>query len=460
MNRLNRDFGMISLLGFTVPSILNLLFMSVYQMVDAIFIANCVGENALAAMNIVYPVISVILAVTLMFSSGGSAIVAKQMGEGKTREAKENFTSIAILAVILAAVISFLSILFMDPLLRFLGATDLLWADCYGYLHLLVLFMPLAALQLIFLSFFITAGRPGLGFLLTVLSGTTNIALDYVFVAVLGWGVEGAALATAIGYSVAAIPGFFYFLFHRKGALCFVRPKFRLKIIGFSCFNGSSEMVSNLSISVTTLLFNQIALQYLGEGGVAAITVALYAQFFLTAVFMGFIGGASPVFSFSLGSRNYKRVHKLFRISTQIIGALTVLVTVLSYLLAEPIVSVFIKKTSDVFPLALHGFLLFSTGYLFAGFNIYASGLFTALQNGKVSALISLLRTFIFLTAALILLPMVIGADGIWLAVPLAELASCLVSAFLIYRYRKQYFFTKKQEEWQIPRQNPAFNAR
>lgn len=443
-NNLDRDFNAFSLLKFTIPSILNLLFMSVYQMVDAIFIANCVGENALASINIVYPVISVVLAVTLMFSTGGSAIVAMNMGQGKNRTASENFTAITIVSALVAVVISLCSAIFMEPLLAFLGATPALLEDCRGYLNVLILFMPVAALQLVFLSFFIVSGKPGLGFVLTLLSGSVNIVLDYLFVAVLGWGVQGAALATAIGYMTAALPGLFYFLFKRKGTLLFVRPRFRLKVLGFSCFNGSSEMVSNLSISVTTLLFNKMALQYLGESGVAAITVALYSQFFLTAVFMGFTGGSGPVFSFQYGRQNAGGLNKLFRSSTLIVSVLTVLVVICAYVLARPIVSVFIRPSSSSYGLALHGFYLFSLGYLFAGINIYASGLFTALQNGKVSAVISFLRTFLFIAASLILLPLIIGADGIWLAVPVAELFSFLVSLCFLFAYRKKYFFIMK----------------
>lgn len=440
-NRLSREYDGLSLFKFTIPSILNLLFMSVYQMVDAVFIANYVGENALAALNIIYPPISVTLAVTLMLSTGGSAVVAKNMGEGKDKKAKENFTMISVAAVTVVALITALTVVFIDPLLGFLGATDLLRQDSYDYLSVLMPFMPLAAMQTVFQSFMVAAGRPGMGFFLTIMSGVTNIVLDYVFVACLGWGLKGAAIATAIGYSAAAIPGFISFMRGKKGTLRFIKPKPRWRTLGFTCFNGSSEMVANLSISVTTLLFNKLALRYMGEAGVAAITVALYAQFFLTAAFMGYIGGASPIFSFNYGSGNYRRLGVLFRNSFITVVIITVIVTVGAYLLAGPIVSVFIKQSSPVFPLAYHGFLLFSTGYLFAGFNIYASGLFTALQNGTVSAVISFLRTFVLLTVSLIGLPMLIGADGIWLAVPLAELLSCVVSAVFVVKYRRRYHF-------------------
>lgn len=436
-NKLDRPLGALSLLKFTVPSILNLLVMALYQMVDGMFVANFVGENALAALNVGYPLISVILAVALMFATGGSAVVAKNLGEGKQREACENFTAIALCAFAAAAAVALPAFFFLEPLLPILGATGALLSDCRAYLGVLMPLMPLAALQMVLMSFFIVDGRPGLGLCLTVLSGGVNIVLDALFVAVLGWGVRGAALATALGYAVAAVPGFLYYL-RGRGGLRFVKPRFRAKALGFTCLNGSSEMVSNLSVCVTTLLFNRVALAYLGEAGVAAVTVALYAQFFLTAVFMGFISGAAPVFSFNLGKNDPARLRLLFRKSLAIVLGMTALVTACAYALAGPIVAVFIQEQSAAYPLALHGFWLFSTGYLFAGFNIFASGLLTALHDGKGSAALSFLRTFAFLVASLLGLPLLIGADGIWLAVPAAELAACAVStALLIHRARQ-----------------------
>lgn len=443
-NKLDRDFGILSLLKFTFPSILSLLFLSMYQMVDAFFIANFISDNALASVNIVYPVISVVIAITMMFSSGGSAVVAKNMGEGKKQIAKENFTAIILAVAVTSAVISLLVIIFMEPLLSFLGSTPLLHDDCYEYLITLIPFMPLAALQMALNAFFVTAGKPGISLVLTVISGITNIVLDYVFIVVLNMGMAGSAWGTVAGYIIAAVPGILYCCFFRKGSLHFVKPKFRWRVIGFSCFNGSSEMISNLSISVTTLLFNKITLEFMGEAGVTAISVILYAQFLLTAMYMGFISGTAPIFSFNLGKQNKQRLHDLFRHSLLTIIYLTVIIIVVSYAFATPIVSVYIKETSPAFPLAHHGFLLFSLSYLFAGFNIYASGLFTALHNGKVSAIISTVRTFVFLVIALLALPRLMGADGIWLAVPVAELMSCIVSVLYLFRYRKEYYFTKR----------------
>lgn len=440
-NRLDREYSAFTLFKFTVPSIMNLLFMSVYQMVDAIFISNCVGETALAAMNIIYPPISIILAVTLMFSTGGSAVVAGNMGRGDDEKAKENFTMIVVACVGLVVLLTILCVVFMDPLMELLGVTEILRKDSYEYLGFLILFMPIAAMQTMFQSFMIAAGKPGKGFLLTLMSGITNIVLDYLFVARLGWGMRGAATATAIGYFVGAVPGFCSFMWNRRSTLHFVKPKPRLRTLAFTCFNGSSEMVANMAISVTTILFNRLTLEYMGEDGVAAITVSLYSQFFMTATFMGYIGGSAPIFSFCFGSGDKRRLRSLFRHSFITVAIMSAVVMVGAYLLAKPIVSVFIKSESPVFALAYRGFLIFSTGYLFAGFNIYASGLFTALQNGKISAILSFLRTFVLLAGALLILPKLLDADGIWLAVPVAELLSCVVSLYYVVRCRDRYQF-------------------
>lgn len=439
---LAKNYNTISLIKFAIPNILSLVFMSMYQMVDGIFISNYVGENALAAINIVYPIPSIVLALSLMLAVGGSAIVAKKLGEEKLQEAREDFSLISLTGFIIGVLFSIITYLFMKPLLHFLGASELLYQDCYDYLMILNLLMPFAVLQLILQSFFLTEGKPKIGFSVTLLSGICNIVFDYLFIVKLDWGVKGAAVATTMGYCIAAIISILYFAYNRNGHLNFVRPKANLKMLASACLNGSSEMVSNLAASVTTLLFNKMMLAYLGEAGVSAITVVLYAQFLLTAVFMGFIGGISPVFSYCYGQQDYLKINKYFRISFYTTLIFSVLTVLSATLLATPIIRVFIHPSSEVFQITYHGFKLFAIGYLFAGFNIYASGLFTALLNGKASALISLLRTFVFLVGSLVLLPIMIGADGIWLAVPVAEFFSFLVAVYLLFQNRKTYRFT------------------
>lgn len=438
-NKLGQDFTLPRLLRFTAPSALMLMFMALYQMVDGIFVSNFVGENALSALNIAYPVPSVLIAVSVMLSTGGSALVARTMGEKKPQQAKQDFSLIVVTGVIIGILFAVAGLCFLPSLVRALGATDLLYEDCYNYLFPLIVSAPAAMLQMQFQGFLVTAGKPHLGLALTVIGGVINLLLDYLFIVELKMGVTGAALGTAAGYIVPAIIGLCYFAFVRKGSLCLVRPKFRPAALGEACFNGSSEMVTNLAVAITTLMFNKIMLAYQGENGVAAITIVLYAQFLLTAIFIGFSSGVAPLFSYNHGNKNYVQIQKLFRSSLWLIGTFSVLMFAVAFVFAVPIISVFTRPDSAVFALTVRGFHLFAFSYLITGFNIFASSLFTAFSNGKASAFLSFLRTFLFLIASLLLLPRLLGADGIWLSVPLAELLSLVVAVWLVIANRDYY---------------------
>ena len=440
-NNLAKNFTIKSLLKFTAPTIIMLVFMSLYQMVDGVFVSNVVGENALSALNIVYPIPSIIIAISIMLATGGSAIVAKNMGEGKLKEAKQNFSMIIYTGLSIGVVCSIIGMIFIKPIIWGLGATDILYQYCYDYLLILILFCPVAILQMLFQIFLVTAGKPHLGLALTVIGGLSNILLDYLFIVQMQIGVRGAAIGTIIGYAIPAIVGFIYFIVNRKGTLYLVKPRFRLQILVQTCLNGSSEMVTNLAVAITTLLFNKIMLKYMGENGVAAITIVLYAQFLLTSIFMGFSSGVAPIFSYNYGNGNHKQTKKLFKMSMTLIIIFSVLMFVMAILLAKPVISVFTSRDSAIFDITYHGFLLFAISYLYTGVNIFASSMFTAFSNGKVSAIISFLRTFVFLIASLILFPFIIGSDGIWLSVPLAEILSLGVSLFYIIRNRNIYHY-------------------
>ena len=440
-NNLAQNFTIKSLLKFTAPTTIMLVFMSLYQMVDGIFVSNVVGENALSALNIVYPIPSIILAISIMLATGGSAIVAKNMGEGKAKEAKQNFSLIIYTGILIGILCTIISLIFIEPILHGLGATELLYQYCYDYLYIMVLFCPITMLQLLFQTFFVTAGKPHLGLVLTVIGGVTNILLDYLFIIQLQMGVKGAAIGTCIGYTIPAVIGLMYFILKRNGTLYLVRPKLRLRMLAHTCINGSSEMVTNLAVAITTLLFNKIMLKYMGENGVAAITIVLYAQFLLTSIFIGFSSGVAPIISYNYGNRNHDQIKKLFKMSMILIGIFSILMYVLSFLFSKPIISVFTSKESITFDITYHGFLLFSISYLFTGFNIFASSMFTAFSNGKISATISFLRTFLFLIASLLLLPLIIGSTGIWFSVPLAELLSLGVSITFMIKYRHRYHY-------------------
>ena len=423
-NRLDREFRFFSLLRFALPSVVMMIFTSLYSIVDGMFVSRFVGEDALAALNIVFPVMSLTMAAGVMLATGGSAIVARRMGSGEEQSALEGFSLLTAVGAAVGAVFSVLGLAAVEPICRLLGGEGALMAYCVPYLRIIMLFGPMSILQLMFQSIFVTAGRPGLGLGLTVAAGVANMVLDYVFIVPVGM---GAALATVVGYCIPAVAGLAFFALRRQG-LRFTRPKWDGRMLAGACFNGSSEMVSNLSSAVVTLLFNLTMLELLGPPGVSAITIVLYAQFLLTALYIGFSIGVAPVFSFNYGADNRKRLRSLFRSCLIFIAGSSVVLLLVALFIADGVVTVFSPRGSEVYDLAVHGFRLFAPMILFTGLNIFASALFTALSNGPVSALLSFLRTFGFLTAGLLLLPRLLGVDGVWLAVPVAELLSFGVS--------------------------------
>ena len=431
-NKLAQQFDFKKLMKFSVPTMVMMVFMSLYQTTDGIFVSNLVGDLGLTALNIVYPFISVVVAVAVMFTTGSSAVIALNMGLGEYRMAKENFTFIVLAATILTAIISILGLIFIRPMIDLFGATPKIYKMCYDYLVIMIISAPLCTLQILFQTFFVTSGKPRIGLFLTVLSGVANMGLDALFMGPMKMGMKGAALATSIGFTITACYGIYYFWVHRNGTLYFVRPKFRGRVLLRSCLNGSSEMVNNMSVAVTTLLFNLVGLHYLKEEGVAAISIVLYSQYVMTAVFMGYSGGVAPIFSFKYGAGDHKQIKKIFKISMIFVSVLSVIVCAMSYVLARPIGIVFASGSRSVLELSVHGFWLFAPSFLFTGMNIFVSALFTAFSNGLVSGFLSFMRTFVLLVAALLLLPYFIGAEGIWLAVPMAEGLAVVISlAFL-----------------------------
>lgn len=442
-NILAKKFNFFSLLKFTGPTIIMMVFMSLYTMVDGVFVSNIIGEQALSAVNIIFPVQSIIIALAIMFATGGSAIIARNMGEGHSRLAKQNFSLIVATGIVIGIVLSIVCITFIDPIINLLGSTPALQGYCYDYLKTILYFAPLAVLQMLFQYFFVTAGKPNVGLFVTMAGGVANVVLDYLFMVPLDMGITGAALATGIGYSIPAIFGLIYFAVKRKGTMYFVKPKFDISVIIESAFNGSSEMVTNLAVAVTTFLFNLTMIKYLGENGVAAITIVLYAQFLLTAVYLGFSSGIAPIFSYNYGEENHGELKKLFRLSMIFITVSSVVIFILSIVLSPNIVGIFVSNESDVFNIAINGFLLFSLSYLFTGYNIFASAMFTAFSNGKVSAIISFVRTFLFIVSGILLLPLVLGANGIWLAVPIAEALTLVISFLYFAKYKSIYHYGK-----------------
>lgn len=437
-----KDFKFFSLLRFALPTMVMMVFMSLYTIVDGIFISRFVGSHALSSSNIVYPVLNLVIAVGVMFATGGSALIAKKLGEKKELEAREDFSLIVLVSAILGIVIMIIGNLGMEPILKALGATDVLLPNCRAYLSVLLYFSPACILQLLFQNFFVTAGKPQLGLLLTISGGFANVILDYLLMGPLNMGVTGAALATGMGQLIPTIAGLIYFTFH-KGSLRFVKPHFRVHTITKSCSNGSSEMVTNISTAIVTYLFNIVMLKFLGEDGVAAITIVLYGQFLFNAMYMGFSMGVAPVISYNYGRGNLPLLQRLFRICTGFVSVSSLIVTTMALFTSPYIVEIFTPKGTPTYEIAKTGFFLFSFNYLFAGINIFASSMFTAFSDGAVSAGISFARTFIFIVANILLLPKFFDVTGVWLAVPVAEFMTIFLSCYFFVSRRKKYQYVK-----------------
>ncbi|MDR2390997.1 MAG: MATE family efflux transporter [Planctomycetota bacterium] len=436
--RLSGKFEFRRLCGFVCPSVFMFVFMSMYTMVDGVFVSRLIGTDALSAVNICSPFILGYWAVGIMLASGSVAIIAKRLGEGRIETARKTFTFMLLAATFAGAAIGLAGHFALDPLLRLLGATPELFGLCRDYASFLMPFVPAAILQAMFHSYFVAAGRPGFGFAAVSLGGAANIVLDYAFMAIMDYGVAGAALATGISCCVPAISGLLYFSFNRTGSLRLATPKPDWETLFSSLVNGSSEMVTNISAAIVVYLYNIAMLRHAGVDGVAAITIVLYAEFLLNSAYFGFAGGVSPLFSYAYGKNNMPRLRQLFRNSLLFIGASAAMSIPAAWLLAGTIVALFAPDGSEVFAQAIQGMKLFAIGFAFLGFNVFFFALFTALSNGKISAMLALSR-FLFIVACIFMLPRIMGNAGIWLAGPAAEFAALALGAFCANRFKSTY---------------------
>ncbi len=426
-NSINQDFKLFSLLRFALPSMIMMVFMSLYSIIDGVFISRFVGSDALSASNIIFPVITVIIAVGIMLATGGSAVVARKMGEGRFQEAKSDFTMLVLVGVGFGLVVLLIGNIWINPIVKVLGATPRLLEDSISYLSILLYFAPMYMMQMLFQTFFVTAGVPQLGLGATIAGGVANAVLDFVFMGPMQMGVIGAAIATGIGQTIPAIIGLLYFFINRN-ELYFVRPHFDGNVLKESCLNGSSEMVSNLATSVITFLFNIIMLKLRGEEGVAAITIALYGQFLFNSLYMGYSMGVAPVISFNYGRKNTTLMKRIIKICVGFIAVSSIVMVAISLMMNNLVVSIFSPKGSRTYEIAVAGCFLFSFNYLFSGINIFSSSMFTALSNGKISAIISFMRTFVFLILSILIMPIFIGEPGVWLSVPFAEFMTVFIT--------------------------------
>lgn len=438
--RLSDHFSYGRLLRFTLPSIVMMVISSVYSVVDGLFVSNIVGNLALSSINIVFPIAMIVGAFGFMLGTGGSAIVARTLGEGDKKMANRYFSMIVYAVVLLGAVLSAVTAIFIEPIARFAGASDLLIEDCVVYGRILLLGSIPFMLQMTFQSFFVVAERPQMGLILSVASGVTNMALDYVFIAVLQMGVAGAALATVAGYCVGGLLPLIYFLLpSRKDGLHLTKTKFYARQFFRSCTNGSSELMTNVSSSIISILYNVQLMRMIGEAGVTAYSVMMYVDFVFVAAFLGFSMGSAPIVSYQYGAQNRAELKNVFKRSMAIILITSAAMVVISEALSGALAAAFVGYDAALYEMTVSGFRLFALGYLFCGINIYASAYFTALSNGGLSAAISFVRSLLLRGGMVLLLPLIFGLDGIWLAVVVAEGLGAALSVFLLLRKRRTY---------------------
>lgn len=440
-NPLEKNFNVITLIQFAFPSILMMLFMGLYTIVDTIFVARFVNTNALSAINIVCPIVNLIVGLGTMLATGSSAVIATKMGKGKIEEARSDFTFIIIIVgSIIGLIITVIGLVWIDKIILGLGASDVLFSYCKEYLTIQFLFTIGNMMQVLYQNLFVTAGRPSLGLILSIVAGSANIVFDYIFIVMCQMGIKGAALGTGIGYMIPVVIGTLFFLI-KKNELHFCKPKIDFSVLLKSCSNGASEMVSQLSTAITTFMFNSTMLNLTGEDGVAAITVIIYSGFLLTTLYIGFSMGVAPIISYNYGSQNTKRLKKVIYICFYFIIISSLFIFLFSFFGGEYLTKLFVGNNKTVFEIAKVGFMIYSFSFLFSGCNIFASTLFTALSNGKVSALISFLRTFGLIMVLLLILPKFLQVIGVWLAVPIAELFTLIITIFLIYHNQSKYHY-------------------
>ena len=439
-NSLTMKHNARSLLKFAMPTIIMTVFMSLYTMVDGIFVANFVSADALAGLNLVIPGLSILVAFSVLISAGGSVVISRKLGEGKETEARGDLSFLVMLTVAFGAVVTVLAQIFARPILGVLGATENLYSVAYDYYQMLAMFTVPCLLQVQFQYFFVTAGAPTLGLACVVAGGVSNVILDYVFIVPLDMGIRGAAMATGIGYSIPAVVGLVWFACNRKGLLRFTLPHLSLSTLGESVVNGVASMIINLAGAMVTWLYNRVIILYLGEIGISAATIVLYARFMFNSVLSGYSSGVAPVISFNYGKKDFEQVKVLFRTSLKATIAGSVLVLAASVLLRDAIVTLFASGDAVLADMARRGILLFSISYLFNGVNTFAATLFSSLSNGKLSALMASMNTFVFLIGSMLLLPRLgLGADGVWLAVPAAEFLSLIISVYLLKKKQSTY---------------------
>ena len=437
--QLSDHFTYWKLLRFVFPSIIMMIFTSIYGVVDGLFVSNFAGKTSFAAINLIMPFVMVLGGIGFMIGTGGTALVSKVLGEREPEKANRYFSMMILFTVIVGVLLTVFGVTFMEPVALFLHATPQMLPDCVLYGRIVIGFTTAFMLQNVFQSFLIAAEKPKLGLAATVAAGVTNMALDALFIAGFHWGVAGAAIATGISQCVGGLFPLIYFLRPNSSKLRLVRTRLELRPILNACGNGSSELMSNISSSIVGMIYNFQLLKYLGEDGVSAYGVLMYVQFIFVAIFIGFSIGSAPIVGFHYGAQNHAELKNMLKMSTRLMCGAGVVLTFLAMVLASPLAKLFVGYDEGLYTLTCHAFRLFSFAFLFAGFNIFASSFFTALNNGFISAAISFLRTLVFQTSSVILLPLLFDVDGIWYAITVAEVFATIISVIFLFAKRKKY---------------------
>ena len=437
--QLSDHFTYRRLIRFVIPSVAMMILTSIYGVVDGLFVSNFVGKTPFAAVNLVIPFTMILGAFGFMLGTGGTALVAKTLGEGKQEEANQIFSMLIYFALGLGILLTIFGIAVLKKIVVKMGADDAMLHHCMIYGRIVLLGIPFYMLQNMFQNFLIAAEKPQLGLIVTIAAGVTNMVLDALFIGVLGWGVAGAAAATALGQCVGGLVPFVYFARKNSSKLSLVKTRLMGGALFHACTNGSSELVSNVSMSLVGMLYNLQLMKFAGENGVAAYGVIMYVNFIFIAIFLGYAFGTAPIVAFNYGARRTEELQNVLKKSLKLILGTGILLFLIGTVFAGVLSKLFVGYDAELYQLTVRGFRLYAISFLLCGFNIYGSSFFTALNNGVVSAAISFLRTVVFEVAAILILPVFFGVDGIWCAITVAELASILITTGAFFALRKRY---------------------
>lgn len=427
-----------NIMKFAVPTIAMSLFMSFYTMVDGLFVANQIGTQALSAINLSAPIIQAVTAVSTMLATGGSALIMKKMGQQKPKESRQDFTFLILVNIMIGIVLTVLGYAFIEPIFRSMGLSANVETYCTAYMKNYLFFIVPILLMNNFSLYMIASGKSTLSLVCSVIGGVLNIILDYVFIAVLDLGIEGAAIATGTGYCVTAVAGLIVFG-QKKNLLHFARPVLRPGVLREAASNGFSEMATALTTSIVTVMFNATILHYVGEDGIAAVTIITYVLLFASSLYTGYSYGVAPMLSYYHGEKNSNKLKKVIGTSLKIIGSISIVSVIVSLMATRSLVGFFASPEHPVYELAVTGNRVCTMALFFIGFNIFMSGMFTALSNGKVSAVLAFSRSFVFMLITMGILPLFFGVQGVWMATPVAEFMAILLGFRMFIKYRETY---------------------